>query len=73
MDPLHIVLLGVIILIGYQLFLALTQGRIYGRNNWLSYSTDWIYVKQQPYTFYTTLAIYSIGLIGAILVLIVSA
>ncbi|MEM7016030.1 MAG: hypothetical protein AAF512_01670 [Pseudomonadota bacterium] len=69
MDLLHIILLGVIALTGHQLILAFTQGRIYGRSGWFSYAMGWIYAKQQSGIFYTTAAIYSIGLIGAILVL----
>ena len=69
MDLLHIVLLGVIVFTGHQLFVAFTQGRIFGRNRWFSYGTGWISTKHQSNIFYVTLATYSVGFIGAIIVL----
>lgn len=55
-----ILFFGLILLLGHQLLLAFTQGRIYGRNNWLSYSMGWIYVKNKPVIFYVTLVNYSL-------------
>ena len=72
MSILILVLLVVIVVSGHQLFLALSQGRIYGRDGWFSYTTGWIYAEEKSNIFKVTTAIYGMAFIGAIVVFVMS-